>query len=95
MTYPLFHACNILFVLITFPVETFFTFVKTDITESKEKRIRQERKIQKRRFTKGLDPEKLAPLRKYHGYAFSGEAGHTPQVTDKLLVSATRKILAA
>lgn len=56
---------------------------------------KKNKRIKKRKFTKGLDPNKLAPLRKYHGYAFSGEAGHAPQITEKLVAITTRKIMAA
>lgn len=51
-----------------------------------EKRIKA---IEKKKFTKGLDPSKLAPINRYTGYAFSGEAGHAPQITDKLLRATT------
>jgi hypothetical protein len=36
-SFPLFHISNVLFILMTFPLESFFYFIKTDFTEAKEK----------------------------------------------------------
>jgi hypothetical protein len=54
-SFPLFHIANVLFALVTFPIESFFYFIKTDYTEAKEKIERSKKKREKRRFTKGLD----------------------------------------
>ena len=49
-----------------------------------------------RRYREGIarasliEPSQLAPITKHHGFAFSGEAGHTPQITNKLTIGARR-----
>jgi hypothetical protein len=38
LTYPIFFVCNALFLLVTFPVETFVEGLKRDYKETKERR---------------------------------------------------------
>jgi hypothetical protein len=89
ITYPTFYLNLIFFFTVTFPVDRFLYF----LTEWAHERVylsEKEKKINdKQKFTKGLDPSRLAPIQRYTGFAFSGDAGHVPQITEKLLRATT------
>lgn len=62
----------------SFPLDAFFHWVVRSSRESADFRDKQKKIQDRKKFVKGLDPNKLAPLHRHHGYAFSGEAGHAP-----------------
>jgi magnesium-transporting ATPase (P-type) len=63
IAFPVYFITVVFFLFLTFPLDSFLYFINTAITEGRE-RVEKERLIkEKRQFTKGLDPAKLAPLR--------------------------------
>lgn len=89
ITYPTFYLNLVLFFTITFPVDRFLYFLN-EWAIDKQKQVEKAIKLkEKKKFTKGLDPSRLAPIQRYTGFAFSGDAGHVPQITDKLLRATT------
>lgn len=76
--YPTYGANLFIFFFIMYPIDSFLYFAVQSIKEERERKLKRKRTIEKIKYTRGLDVQKLAPLHKYRGYAFSGEAGHTP-----------------
>jgi len=76
--FPGFYLSLFLIFLIAFPIDSFLLFIQTIFLERDEEKKKKIEREYKRQFTQGLDLSQLAPLRRYTGFAFSGEAGHTP-----------------
>lgn len=78
ITYPTFYLNLVFFFFVVFPVDRFLYFLN-QWSESNRAYYEKEKKIkEKKKFTKGLDPSRLAPIQRYTGFAFSGDAGHVP-----------------
>ena len=50
------------FILLIFPLDTFFNWVVQSGREALERREKERKRIERKKFVKGLDPNKLAPL---------------------------------
>lgn len=62
MAFPTVGLNLIFFFLITFPIDRFLYFI-TESKREKEAYLEKQKKIaEKKKFTKGLDPSKLAPI---------------------------------
>lgn len=46
----------------TFPIDAFFHWVTTSQRENQELLEKEQKRIERKKFVKGLDPSKLAPL---------------------------------
>ena len=64
ITFPTYHFNLVLFFCLTFPIDCFLHFVAKRQRESSEWADKQHKKEEKKKFVKGLDPNKLAPLRR-------------------------------
>lgn len=97
--WPVFYVALIFFCLTPIPVDAAIRLYETTVREEREQVEQVERAAYQRKLTKGLDKSRFAHLMiKHKGYAFAGEAGHVPQITDKLRsaqkrISATNAIM--
>jgi hypothetical protein len=62
ITYPNYFACLIFFFTVTVPLDAFFHWVVSASREADETQRKQKKKEDCKKFVKGLDPNKLAPL---------------------------------
>jgi magnesium-transporting ATPase (P-type) len=95
LSFPTYWMNLLFFFTVTFPLDAFFHWVVASSREAAEIREKARKHEDRKKFVKGLDPNKLAPLHRHHGYAFSGEAGHAPQIVDQLLMRQTTKLISA
>ncbi len=88
---PLMHYLGstmifILWVLMVFPMETaifqFFEYMR----RSRERELYRETKRKEKAMREGIEPPTLGMLRAHTGFAFSGEAGNAPEITNKLSI---------
>jgi hypothetical protein len=77
-SFPIFFYVTFYFILFVYPTDGFLHFLNKWQREREVYAEKDEKRKKKKKFTKGLDPSKLAPIHRYTGYAFSGEAGHAP-----------------
>jgi hypothetical protein len=78
LSFPTVFLNFLFFFTMPFPIDTFFHFVVQQSRGNQELREKEQKAEDRKKFVKGLDPNKLAPIHRHHGYAFSGEAGHAP-----------------
>jgi hypothetical protein len=64
ISYPTYGFNLGVFFLTTFPVDSFFYFLKVRAHQKEEEAEKQHKKDEKKKFVKGLDPSKLAPLQR-------------------------------
>jgi len=90
--FPVYFIGTVLIVLSMAPIDAFLYGMSR---MNKEKREEDDSlRLYRENIAKAslIEPSQLAPIKKHHGFAFSGEAGHTPQITNKLTLG-TRRIL--
>jgi hypothetical protein len=62
ITYPNYFACLFFFFTVTVPLDAFFHWVVSASRDADETQRKQKKKEDRKKFVKGLDPNKLAPL---------------------------------
>jgi hypothetical protein len=86
--WPVFYMAIIFFVLTPIPIDTAIRMIEKEAIQDKEKEEEIHMLDYQKQLTKGLDKSKFKHLLHNHkGYAFSGDAGQVPQITDKLRVA--------
>jgi len=76
--FPVYYICLVAVYLAMIPVDTLLYGLK-QIEKEKQAMMEEWEKEQLRREQSlVMEPSGLAPIKKHHGFAFSGEAGHTP-----------------
>lgn len=92
--FPVFYVALLFFCLTPIPIDAAIRLYENVTREEKEVAEKIVQAEYQRKLTKGLDKSKFAHLvHKHKGYAFAGEQGHVPQITDKLR-AAQKKIAA-
>lgn len=92
--WPIFYMALIFFALTPVPVDTAIRMIEKEFIQEREKQEEINMTAYQRKLTKGLDKSKFKHLMHNHkGFAFSGDSGQVPQITDKLRV-AQKKIQA-
>jgi len=92
--WPIFYMAIIFFCLTPIPADTAIRMIEKEYIHEKEVEEDAHLKEYQRKLTIGLDKSKFKHLLHNHkGFAFSGDAGNVPQITDKLRV-AQKKIAA-
>lgn len=106
ISYPTYWANLLFFYMIIFPTDSFFNWITSSKLLRQDELEAQQRKEDEKKFAKGFDLNKLAPIHRRklfyfiakprciidHGYAFSGESGQAPEIVDKLLRQTTKLI---
>lgn len=61
---PVYYLATIFMVLITFPIDMFLLFVDNRIREDRKSALKKQKREERIKFQKQLDPSKLAPLKR-------------------------------
>lgn len=86
--WPIFYMAIIYFALMPVPIDTAIRMIEKEYIQEKEQEEEIHMMDYQRKLTKGLDKSKFKHLMHNHkGYAFSGDSGQVPQITDKLRVA--------
>jgi hypothetical protein len=86
--WPVFYMAIIFFCLTPVPTDTAIRMLEFNMIQEKEKEDDAKNMEYQRKLTVGLDRNRFKHLLHNHkGYAYSGEEGHVPQITDKLRVA--------
>jgi hypothetical protein len=78
IAFKIYGPLLLFFFIYNFPIDIFLNFLSTSHQETITAREKETKRREKKKFLKGLNAAKLAPLLRISGYAFSGEAGHVP-----------------
>lgn len=81
MSIPVYWPLLLFFFLHSFPIDMFLNFVRLGSLERQAEREKEKKEEEKRDLMMAQSHSLLAPLKRVGGYAFSGEAGHVPQIT--------------
>ncbi len=71
VSYPTYWANLLFFYMIVFPIDSFFHWITKSKQEKEEMLEEEQRKLNEKKFAKGFDPNKLAPIHRRKYFRFN------------------------